>query len=535
MKTKIVTLLLSAALAATVITGCGNTGAETSTETSTNNEQATDTEAGAESTDNTAADSQQSQDSGEKTLPTNFEELIASLHAGQSYAYAPIYEGDNALLVTSYSFDDLDGHQGTYEATIFVEKADYVEKVTTVQSGGTAYPIALADDNSLILNMRNSVVKGYVKKETGKFVTTEESIVDYTDSEDGSYHNYKEGASEITADSSLFDELCDKYAASEVLSFEKAGALSDGTPHIAGAVYAAYTGDDLYNVTNYYVFESETSGRTETPDGVTGLPFEYELNGEDIVFHIGSADDTTEAKFGWDNPSYPTLTFTGDNEIVTLSCLGNENPDTFEAAKYYNNDNNLYMVVKSFDEKTLTGDTYREEKIKAEYVDNAEPGSLIYSVNGVQYTVVSFEDANKEMEYGTDEEFIKDAVGMSRFNGFVVKDNEDGTFYALEKTEYEPEYHVVYMMNEGNIRTLIEENVTFEIKENCEIYLEKFVADGEFSNLTKEFIVGREFKGDNYPGWSADAQDEYYLTKDMLVAISVVDGELYNISQIYVP
>ena len=64
--------------------------------------------------------------------------------------------------------------------------------------------------------------------------------------------------------------------------------------------------------------------------------------------------------------------------------------------------------------------------------------------------------------------------------------------------------------------------------------LQKFVEDGEFSQLQTEYIVGREFKGDNYPNWSADAK-EYYMTNGMLVALGVTDGELYGINQIYVP
>ncbi len=80
----------------------------------------------------------------------------------------------------------------------------------------------------------------------------------------------------------------------------------------------------------------------------------------------------------------------------------------------------------------------------------------------------------------------------------------------------------------------IEDNVTFKIKERCEIILQKFVSDGEFDKLEQEYTIGREFKGDNYPQWSAEA-DEYYMTDGMLVSLGVIDGELYNIVQIYVP
>ena len=540
MRSKIISVILSGALTVSIITGCGNTNADSSADTSANNQQTTETTSNAGSTESTETteSSDATAASEQSGSAAAFEEIIASLHAGQSYAYAPICEGDNALLVTSYTFDDLEGHQATYEATVFAEKDGAIEKITTVQSSGTAYPIAVADDNSLIISKRNSVLKGHIDKASGKFIITEESTINYTEAEEDDYHNYKDGATELTKDSALYDELYEKYLNSEILNFQKAGVAADGTPNLAGGVYAAYTGDDLYRVSTYYVFESDTSGVTESPDGMSGLPFTYELKGEDITFHFASADDTSEAKFSWEDAAFPTITFTGENapgtEKNTLMCLGNADPETFEATRYYDNDNNLYMKVKSFDETSLTGDLYREEKINAEHVKEAAVGSMLYSVNGTQFTAISFEDVNKELKYSTDEEFKGDVLTPTRFDGFLVKCSDDNFYYALEKEEYAEEYTVVSMMSDEILRKLIEENVTFSIKENCEIILLKFVETDQGANLENEYLIGREFKGDNYPGWS-DSAKEYYLTRDMLAAIGVIDGELYTVVQTYVP
>ena len=575
MRKKVLTLLLSSVIMAASISGCGasstpssgdgssseeqktdaedtsNEEQKTDAENTSNEEQKTDAEntsneeqnAAAEDTSNeeqkTDAEDTPNADNSEKVeLPSTYAELIDSLHAGQSYAYAPIYGGEDALLVTSYAFDDLEGHQATYEATIFIEKSGSVSKVTTVQSGGTAYPIAVAKDNSLILSMRNSVQKAYIDKETGEFVITDESNIKYTADEEDSYHNYTNGSSEVTADSSLYDELSEEYLGSEILNFESAGISSDGTPNIAGAVYTVYSGEDLYKAAGYMVFDNDTSGHTQTADGISGIPFEYELKVDDITFHFGSADDTSEAKFSSENHSYPTLTFSGDgifgSNTVTLSCIGNADPETFDATTYYDNDNNLYMKVKSFDEKTLTGDLYREEKISKEYVENAEEGSNIYSVNGTQFTVMSFEDVNKEISYSTDEEFKKDVVGTNRFDGFLVKCSDDEFYYALEKEDYAEEYNVVSMMEDSNLKKLIQENVTFRIKENCEMVLLRCLEDPDSPRIEEEYLIGREFKGDNYPGWS-DNKADYYMTSNMLVALGVIDNELYTAIQIYVP
>ena len=534
MKTKLITLLIATALTASIISGCGKTTVEDSGAGATNVESAAEND----TKDTTAEAAENITDSSDSSKSNTYEELVASLHAGQSYAYAPICQGGDALLVTSYTYDDLEGHIATYEATIFIEKDGTLEKVTTVQTAGTAYPIAVAKDNSLILSNRNSIQKGYVDKETGKYVITAEASIDYTNVEAEEYHNYQKDVSDVPTDSSVYDMLSEDYGNSEILSFTSAGISADGAPNFAGGVYAVYAGDDQYNINSYFIFDSETSGHTQTPDGISGIPFEYEQNGDSVTFHFGSADNVTEGKFNNEYPSFPAIVFTGDNEFgadkITLTCLGNQDPATFDAVKYYDNDNNLYMQVKSFNENSFTGDLCREERIKKEYVESAEIGSNIFSVNGTQYTAVSFEDANKELEYDTDETFKKDVVGTTRFDGFLVKCSDDDFYYALEKEDYAEEYTVVQLFEEGKQRKTIEENVTFNIKEDCEIYLQKVVEKDGIANIESEYIIGREFKGDNYPGWSENAK-EYYMTGDMLMAISVVDGELYNAVQVYIP
>lgn len=539
MRNKVITLLLSAVVMAAALSGCGNTS---STDSSQNSEsessQVSDSTAESSDTASEEATQESADEVSESTTASSYDELIASLHMGQSYAYAPICDGEDALLVTSYTYDDLEGHMATYEATIYVEGTNGIEKITTVQTSGTAYPIAVSSDNCLILSDRNAIQKAYVDKASSSYVVAEQSSVTFTADGEESYSNYIKDAAEIATDSTVYDELSDEYLASEILSFEAAGTTSDNLPYLAGGVYRAYNGDDLYNVANYIVFDNETSGHTQTPDGLSGVAFDYEASADSITFHFGSADDNSVAQLDLENASFPVLTFSDDSQLgsetVTLVCLGNADAQTFDAVTYYDNDNNLLMQVTSFDETSLTGDIYREERIKADYVDNAEDGSSIYSVNGTEFTVVSFEDANTELAYADNaDDFKADVIGTTRFDGFLVK-SSDGNYYALEKEDYEELYTVVELMNEGNIRKLIEENVTFSIKENCNIVLLKFVSGEEAMELAEEYIIGREFKGDNYPGWSEDAT-EYYMTSGMLVSINVVDGELYNIVQQYIP
>lgn len=541
MKRKVITLLLSSVLAASLIGGCGKTAADNPNNTQQANEQAG---GNAEVSDTESAETPESGSDSQSIVtqsqsePTTYEELIASLHAGQYYAYAPVCKGDDALLVTSYTFSGFNDQPATYEATIYTQNDGALKKVTTVQSGGTAYPIALTKDNNLIMAMRNSIETAYVDKAASEFVITADSHVDYLNAENGEYHNFKKDSTDLPADSSLFDELSAEYEQAEAISFTGAGIAADGTPNLAGAVYAAYEGDDLSAVNSYIIFDDAASGHTQTPDGAGAVPFSYEQSGENITFHFGSADDNTEATFGSASVSFPTLTFSGENifraDLITLVCLGNADSKNFDAARYYDNDNSLLMQVKSFDEKSVTGDTYREERIGKNYIEKAAVGGNVFSSNGTPFTVTSFEEANKELGYGTDEEFKQDVVGSTRFDKFLVKCGDDDSYYALEKEDYEDSYKVVSMMTDETLKKCIEKDVTFSIKENAEITLLKFVEVDDVGHLESVFITGREFEGDNYPGWSEDAS-EYFMTDGMLIAVSVVDGELYNFVQIYVP
>ena len=546
MRSKVIALLLSTTLTAAVLSGCQNSSTSTPTDTGNKEEQASDetTQTSSDSSETSeAATTTENTDetSDESTLPTSYEDLIVALHAGQSYAYAPICEGEDALLVSSYTYDDLEGHLASIDASIYILGSDnIVHKVTTVQTGGTAYPLAITPDNKLIISSNHSIQIAYIEKSSGKIVIEKEAVEEFNTSGDPTYHNYYgEGKeSEITSDSSFMDNLYDEYSDFEALNFETAGISPDGMPGFAGAVYTIYNTEEFYNALGYLVFDSETSGHTVTCDGLSSVPFDYEQSGKTITFNFGSADDTQEATFDNEKPSFPTLTFSGDGLFetgtVTIACLGNASADSFDPVTYYDDDHNLLMRVKSFDETSFTGDLYHEETIKESYVDSAGEGDIIYSVDGTPFTVISFEDVNKELEYGTDEEFKDDVVGSTRFDSFLVQGGDDDFYYALEKEDYETEYKVVSLMTDDTLKKLIAEDVTYPIKEDSVIVLNKFVNNGEYDELTDEYIIGREFKGDNYPQWSDDS-DEYFITGSMLLYISVVDNELTTIVQKYEP
>ncbi len=81
--------------------------------------------------------------------------------------------------------------------------------------------------------------------------------------------------------------------------------VPDEFPELAGSVLLSYSEDENgeYTVENsYYIFDKDGgSGRTMDTEMGIGLPFMYEQNGGDIMFHFASADDNTPAKFEFDS------------------------------------------------------------------------------------------------------------------------------------------------------------------------------------------------------------------------------------------
>ena len=82
-------------------------------------------------------------------------------------------------------------------------------------------------------------------------------------------------------------------------------------------------------INTYFVFDSETSGRTVSADGKGSTAFTCEQNGMEAVFHFGSDDDITNAVFSTaDNTG--TFDYDGKTVVYTFEYMSDEDADTFE-------------------------------------------------------------------------------------------------------------------------------------------------------------------------------------------------------------
>ena len=119
-----------------------------------------------------------------------------------------------------------------------------------------------------------------------------------------------------------------------------ADAASDATLTIDYADEEDVTPDKLFSkgvwsasvdgkIDTYFIFDDEANGRTERADGTGGVPFTCEQNGLDVVFHFGSADDVTNAKFSTgDNTG--TFEYADKTVVYTFEAVSGADPATFE-------------------------------------------------------------------------------------------------------------------------------------------------------------------------------------------------------------
>lgn len=117
-----------------------------------------------------------------------------------------------------------------------------------------------------------------------------------------------------------------------------ADAASDATLSIN---YASETANNLFTagvwsasvdgeINTYFIFDDEANGHTDSADGKGGTPFTCEQNGSDIVFHFGSADDVTNAKFSEDGKT-GTFDYGDETVVYTFEAVADADPATFTA------------------------------------------------------------------------------------------------------------------------------------------------------------------------------------------------------------
>ncbi|MBR7038840.1 MAG: hypothetical protein IKI21_06275 [Oscillospiraceae bacterium] len=136
-----------------------------------------------------------------------------------------------------------------------------------------------------------------------------------------------EAATETTAAETTAAETT---AETEATTEAEADKSADSTAAHTGnwferGVYAVLDGE---TVVDYYVFYDEKSGRTCDPEEGIGVGFDCEQEDDQVIFHMGSADDNTIMSMEINEYGYTMGTIGGFT--YHYMPMSSEDPDTFD-------------------------------------------------------------------------------------------------------------------------------------------------------------------------------------------------------------
>ncbi|MBR6159288.1 MAG: hypothetical protein IKQ40_03215 [Lachnospiraceae bacterium] len=142
------------------------------------------------------------------------------LTVGMGYANETI-GGQDVLLVSSGTYDNLDGNTASIDAAIFIYKDGVPFEVGAVCSGGTAYPLAVAD--GAIYTAGNHRVCKYTI-DGDKLVVTKKAVVVYDEEGNDSYFCEANDGTEVNNSDTvktkeMFEAMYDEMFAAKIVNF----------------------------------------------------------------------------------------------------------------------------------------------------------------------------------------------------------------------------------------------------------------------------------------------------------------------------
>ncbi len=152
-----------------------------------------------------------------------FTQIVDSkLSEGMGYANESI-GGQDVLLVSSATYDNLDGNIAAIDATVFIYKDGAPFEVGKVCCGGTAYPLAIKD--GVLYTASNHWICKYTLQDD-KLVITNKAVVDYNENGDGAYYYEASDGTEVNlADQvktkEMFDSMFSEMFGATIVNFSK--------------------------------------------------------------------------------------------------------------------------------------------------------------------------------------------------------------------------------------------------------------------------------------------------------------------------
>lgn len=152
------------------------------------------------------------------SVPERFSSVTDTLSAGKHFVLADLGGDGDALLITDYVYDDLEGHMATIMADVYATDSDgKVVNCGSVISQGTAYPLAVRDGRLFTAGHR-FIQKYTLRNSDGKLMEAGD-MLEVLDSLGEPLHYVIEGDMVCLPGDSLVQAKFDEWAGAEVLSF----------------------------------------------------------------------------------------------------------------------------------------------------------------------------------------------------------------------------------------------------------------------------------------------------------------------------
>jgi len=135
-----------------------------------------------------------------KDVFESYDEVISLLEKDNGYAYVKVkgYDAGDVLLITDYTYDNMDGNMATVEASVYAEVDGAVKNVGNIYSGGTAYPLQIED--GIIYHCGNhNYQSSCISPETNGVMYVEDIMQSFDEQGNASYTGFTRDADDLMA------------------------------------------------------------------------------------------------------------------------------------------------------------------------------------------------------------------------------------------------------------------------------------------------------------------------------------------------
>lgn len=255
------------------------------------------------------------------------------LSEGMGYANETI-GGEDALLVCSFTYDNLDGNMAAIDAAVFMYKDGMPYEAGKVCCGGTAYPLAVKD-GVLYAGSNHWIYTCTIENDA--LVITRKAAVEYDGDGNGTYYyesaDGKDKEYATAKAEEMFNSMFEEKDAGKIINFQPVGGEASKE---TGALPAyEYPGPEAFYSVLYKYMIDEFGAGYEPADVCIPCPIiiaEDESDHDDIrvwadfqIYNYSLNGDTLETQSGGSYPGCMHLKSTDDAagyEVTGMDLVG---------------------------------------------------------------------------------------------------------------------------------------------------------------------------------------------------------------------